>query len=122
MSSHQANKDKPCSAKCHHFCHPFDSHNSCPTCRETGKGQDPCVTFFSPCTICDSFTEEQQTKITHRKRYTKRDKKSDKQDESAEILGDNSVESFGGSQAELEIAAEHLFSSPLDLNLLRLRP
>ena len=113
MSSHQTNKDKPRSAKCHHFCHPFDSHNYCPTCREAGKGDDPCVTFISPCTICASFTEEQQTKITHRKRYTKRDKKSDKKnDEAADILGDNSVESFGGSQAELEVAAERLFSSP----------
>ena len=31
---------------------------------------------------------------------------------SSELLGDNSIESFGGSQAELEIAADHLFTSP----------
>ena len=112
MSSHQTNNDKPWASKCHHFCHTFDSHNYCPTCREAGKGDDPCVTFMSPCDICASFTEEQQTKISNRKRYTKRDEKHDKNDEDAELLGDNSVESFGGSQAELEVAAERLFTSP----------
>ena len=59
------------------------------------------------------FTEEQQTKITHRKRYVKRaEKKSNKNDEDADLLGNNSVESFGGSQAELKVAAERLFTSP----------
>ena len=117
MSSHQTNKDKPRTWKCHHFCHSFDVHNYCPTCREAGKGDDPCVTLLSPCNICASFTEEQQTKITHRKRYTKKgDKKSEKSDKNddidAELLGDNSIDSFGGSHAELEVAAERLFTSP----------
>ena len=69
---------------------------------------------MSPCEICASFTEEQQTKITPRKRYIKKgDKKSDKSDDiDAELLGDNSIESFGGSHAELEVAAECLFTSP----------
>ena len=68
---------------------------------------------MSPCEICPSFTKEQQTKITHRKRYIKRgDKKTDKNDEDADLLGDNSIESFGGSHAELEVAAESLFTSP----------
>ena len=111
-SSHQANKDKPRASKCHHFCHPFDSHNYCPTCKEAGKGDDPCVTLLSPCEICASFTEEQLTKITHRKRYIKRDIKSDKVDEDAELLGNNSVESFGDSQTELEVTAKHLFTTP----------
>ena len=113
MSSHQTNKDKPRASKCHHFCHSFDVHN-CSTCREVGKGDDPCVTLLSPCDICASFTEEQQTKITHTKRYIKRgDKKSDKNDDlDAELLGDNSIDSFGGSHAELEVAAERLFTSP----------
>ena len=117
MSSHQSNKDKPRASKCHHFCHSFNVHNYCPTCREVGKGDDPCVTLLSPCNICTSFTEEQHTKITHRKRYIKRgDKKSEKSDKNddldAELLGDNSIESFGGSHAELEVAAERLFTSP----------
>ena len=112
MSSHQSNKDKPRASKCHHFCHPFDSHNYCPTCREAGKGDDPCVTLLSPCEICASFTEEQQPKIIHRKRYIKKDKKSDKNDGDADLLGDTSVDSFEGSQAELEVAAERLFTSP----------
>ena len=114
MSSHQSNKDKPRASKCHYFCHPFDSHNYCPTCREAGNGDDPCVTFISTCEICASFTEEQQTKITPRKRYVKRseNKKSDQNDEDLDLLGDNSIESFAGSHAELEVAAEHLFTSP----------
>ena len=99
------------------FCHSFDVHNYCPTCREAGKGDDPCVTLLSPCNICASFTEEQQTKITHRKRYIKRgDKKSEKSDKNddldAKLLGDNSMDSFGGFHAELEVPAECLFTSP----------
>ena len=95
------------------FLHAFDTHNYCPTCREAGKGDDPCVTFISPCDICASFTEEQLTKITHRQRYVKKpDKKSDKNDQELDLLGDNSVESFAGSQADLESAADHLFTSP----------
>ena len=113
ISFHQSNKDKPCASKCHHFCHAFDTHNYSPTCREAGKGDDPCVTFISPCDICTSFTEEQLTKITHRKRYVKKpDKKADKNDQELDLLGDNSVESFVGSQADLESAADYLFTSP----------
>ena len=108
MSSHQSNKDKPCASKCHHFCHAFDTHNFCPTCREAGKGEDPCVIFISPCDICASFTEEQLTKITHRKSYVK---KPDKYDQVLYLLGDNSVESFAGSQADLKSATDHLFTS-----------
>ena len=108
MSSHQSNKDKPCAAKCNQFCHSFDVHNYCPACRKAGKGDDPCVTLMSPCEIYTSFTEEQHTKITHRKRYIKRgDKKTDKSDDlDAELLSDNSNESFGRSHAE------RLFTSP----------
>ena len=112
MSSHQSNKDKPRAAKCNHFCHPFDHHNYCPTCREAGKGDDPCVTLLSPCTICSSFTEEQLAKITHRKRYSKKSDKNKAEDIDSELLGDNSSESYGGSQAELELAANRLFTSP----------
>ena len=65
-----------------------------------------------PVAFCSSFTEEQITKISHRKRYTKKDKKDKAEDAVSELLGDNSVESFGGSQAELEMAADHLFTSP----------
>ena len=81
--------------------------------REAGKGDDPCVTFISPCEICTIFTEEQLTKITHRKRYVKKpDKKADRNDQELDLLGDNSVESFVGSQADLESAADNLFTSP----------
>ena len=61
MSAHQMNKDKPRSSKCQHFCFAFDAHNYCSTCRESGKGDDPCVTFKAPCEICASFTEKLHT-------------------------------------------------------------
>ena len=122
MSSHQSSKDKPRAAKCNHFCHPFDHHNYCPTCREAGKGDNPCVTLLSPCTICSSFTEEQLAKITHRKRYSKKSDKNKAEDIDSELLGDNSSESYGGSQAELEVAANRLFTSPpLSFEALSLR-
>ena len=110
MSSHQSNKDQPRASKCNHFCHPFDDHNYCPTCREAGKGDDPCVTLLSSCTICSSFTDEQLAKITHRKRYSKKSDKNKAEDIDSELLGDNSSESYGGS--ELEVAANRLFTSP----------
>ena len=50
------------------------THNYCPTCRESGKGDDPCVTFENPCEICTSFTEEQMLKISQRKQYIKKQK------------------------------------------------
>ena len=112
MSSHQANKDKPRSAKCRHFCFSFDTHNLCPTCRESGKGNDPCVTFESPCGICAAISEEQLIKITHRKRYVKKQKRDTTKDEELNPLGDEDLESFTGSQADLESAADNLFTSP----------
>ena len=112
MSSHQSNKDKPRASKCNHFCHPFDHHNYCPTCREAGKGDDPCVTLLSSCTIYSSFTDEQLAKITHRKCYSKKSDKNKAEDIDSELLGDNSSESYGGLQAELEVAANRLFTSP----------
>ena len=52
-------------------------------------------------------------KITHRKRYVKK-QKSDipKDDDELELLGDQEVESFSGSHGDLESAADHLFTSP----------
>ena len=107
MPAHQTNKDKPRSIKCHHFCFAFDSHNYCPTCRESGKGDDPCVTFESPCEICASFTEEQLIKITHRKRYVKKQKR----DTTSSKDSTEDVDSFTGSHADLESAADNLFTS-----------
>ena len=102
MSTHQTNKDKPRSSKCRHFCFPFDTHNYCPTCRESGKGDDPCVTFENPCEICTSFTEGQLLKISQRKRYIKKQKKdtASSKDDELDLLGDD-VDSFTGSQADL---------------------
>ena len=111
MSSHQASA-KAISSKCRHFCYPFDTHNYSPTCRESGKGYDPCVTNQFPCNICDSFTEEQQIKIKHRYWYISKQKSSDpntsKND--LDLLGDDG-DAFSGSQADLEGATENLFSS-----------
>ena len=75
----------------------------------------PCVTNLSPCNICANFSEEQQIKIKHRPRYVRKQKASDlcntSKDDDLDLLGDD-VEVFSGSQADLEGAAENLFSSP----------
>ena len=114
MSAHQTNKDKPRSVKCHHFCFAFDSYNYCPTCRKSGKGDDPCVMFESPCEICASFTEEQLIKITHRKHYVKKQKKdtTSSKDDELDLLGVEDVDSFTASHADLDSAADNLFTSP----------
>ena len=97
------------------FCFLFDTHNYCPTCREAGKGDDPCVTNDSPCNICANFTEEQQIKIKQRRMYVRIQKVSDpcntSKDDDLDLLGDD-VEAFSGSQADLEGAAGNLFSFP----------
>ena len=113
MSTHQTNKDKLRSRKCRHFCFAFDTHNYCPTCRESGKGDDPCVTFEDPCEICTSFTEEQLLKISQRKHYIKKQKRdtATSKDDELDLLRDD-VDSFTGSHADLESAADNLFTSP----------
>ena len=113
MSIHQTNKDKPRAQKCRHFCFSFDLHNYCPTCREAGKGDDPCVTFETPCDICASFTDEQMKKIQHRKRYLKKQKaETSSKDNELDLLGEGDGDSFTGSNADLESAADNLFTSP----------
>ena len=94
------------------FC--FDLHNYCPTCRESGKGDDPCVTFEAPCDICASFTDDQMNKIQHRKRYIKKQKAnaSNTKDDEHDLLGEGDGDSFTGSNADLESAAVNLFTSP----------
>ena len=110
---HQANKDKPRAQKCRHFCFSFDLHNYCPTCREAGKGDDPCVTFETPCQICTSFSDEQLKKIQNRKRYLKKQKaETSSKDDELDLLGEGDGDSFTGSNADLESAADNLFTSP----------
>ena len=73
----------------------------------------PCVTFETPCNICASFTEQQLNKIAQRKRYVKKQKRdttSSKNDE-RDLLGDD-VDSFSGSHADHESAADNFFTSP----------
>ena len=111
MSSHQASS-KPRSSKCRHFCFPFDLHNYCPTCRESGKGDDPCVTDPSACNICDNLTDEQRSKIKNRRRYTRKQRSDANTSKEDLDLLDDDEESFTGTQADLEGAAETLFSSP----------
>ena len=67
------------------------------------------MTLKSPCGICAAFTEEQLIKITHRKRYVKKQKQDTTKDDELDLLGD---EDFTGSQADLESAADNLFTSP----------
>ena len=84
----------------------------CPTCRESGKGDDPCVTFEAPCDICASFIDELMNKIQHRKRYIKKQKKdtTSSKDDELDLLGDGDGDSFTGSNADLESAADNLFT------------
>ena len=112
MSLHQANKDKPRAQKCRHFCFSFDNHNYCPTCREAGKGDDPCVTFEAPCHICTSLSDEQLQKIQNRKRYLKKQKAETSSKDELDLLGEGDGDSFTGSNADLESAADNLFTSP----------
>ena len=112
MSLHQANKDKPRAQKCRHFCFSFDNHNYCPTCREAGKGDDPCVTFETPCQICTSLTDEQLQKIQNRKWYLKKQKAETSSKDELDLLGEGDGDSFTGSNADLESAADNLFTSP----------
>ena len=114
MSTHQTNKDKPRAQKCRHFCFSFDLHNYCPTCRESGKGDDPCVTFEVPCDICASFTDDQMNKIQHREHYIKKQKAdaSNAKDDELDLVGEGDGDSFTGSNADLESAADNLFTSP----------
>ena len=83
--------------------------------RESGKRDDPCVTNETPCNICANFTEEQQIKIKHRHRYVRKQKVLDpcntSKDDDLDLLGDD-MEVFSGSQADIEYAADSLFSSP----------
>ena len=120
MSSHQASSNKPRSLKCCHFCLPFDLHNYFLAFREAGKGDDPCVTHEKPCNICSSFTEEQLLKIKNRRRYVRKQKVADTSKDELDLLGDDDMEAFSGSQVDLEGAAENLFSSPPRPQPLRL--
>ena len=113
MSSHQANTNNPRSLKCRHFYLPFDLHNYCHSCREAGKGDDPCVTNEQQCLLCKSFTEEQKLNIKNRRRYVPKQKLNSSKDE-LDLLGDPEVEdAFSGSYEDLENVAEPLYSTPL---------
>ena len=114
MSSNtqKTSKDKPRSVKCRYFCLPFGSHNYCPSCREANKGDDPCVTLECPCEICVSFSDEQMNKIKNRKHYARKQKADTSRDNELDLLGDKDMDSFTGSQADLEGAAAQLFGSP----------
>ena len=119
MSLHQANKDKPRAQKCRHFCFNFDHHNYCPS---AGKGDDPCVTFEAPCPICTSFTDEQLNKIQNRKRYLKKQKAvTSSKDDELDLLGEGDGDFFTGSNADLESAADNLFTSPPPSSTSRLQ-
>ena len=80
---------------------------------ESGKGDDPCVTFEAPCDICASFTYDQMNKIQHRKRCIKKQKAdaSNAKDDELNLLGEGDRDSFTGSNADLESAADNLFTS-----------
>ena len=65
-----------------------------------------------PVKICASFSDEQMNKIKNRKRYVRKQKADTSRDNELDLLGDEDVDSFAGSQADLEGAAAQLFASP----------
>ena len=66
-----------------------------------------------PCDICASFTDDQMKKIQHRKRYLKKQKaETTTKDDKLDLLGEGDGDSFIGSNADLESAANNLFTSP----------
>ena len=78
------------------------------------QGRRPRVTNQSPCNICDSFSEEQQIKIEHRRQYIRKQKQTSDPNTSKDdldLLGDDG-DASSSSQADLEGATENLFSSP----------
>ena len=112
MLSHQANTNKPRALKYRHLCFSFDLHNYCPTCREAGKGDDPCISHEKQCQLCPLFTEEQNCKIKNRRRYALKHKLDSSRDD-LDLLGDPDMEKvFSGSHEGLEHAAQQLYSSP----------
>ena len=70
------------------------------------------VTNQAPCNICQDLSAEQHAKIKNRRRYTRKQKSDvNTSKDDLDLLGDDE-ESFTGSQADLEGAADNLFSSP----------
>ena len=78
------------------------------------KGMTPASQISLHATSAN-FTEEQQIKIKHRRRYVRKQTASDpcnaSKDDYLDLMGDD-VEAFAGSQADLEGSAKNLFSSP----------
>ena len=61
-----------------------------------------------PCEICSGFSEDQILKIKNRRRYVRKQKVADtSKDDELHLLGDEDVESFAGSHAGLEGAADN---------------
>ena len=68
--------------------------------------------------MCTSFSDEQLKKIQNRKRYLKKQKaETSSKDDELDLLGEGDGDSFTGSNADLESAADNLFTSPPVLNL-----
>ena len=118
MSSHQTSSNKPRSSKCRHFCFTFDTHNYCPTCRESGKGDDPCGTNEKPWNICSGFTNEQHIKMKHRRRYVRKPKMSNtchtSKDDDLDLFGDD-MEAFLDLKQTLRVLQKtyfHLLHAP----------
>ena len=51
-------------------------------------------------------------KITHRKHYVKKQKQDASKNDELDLLGEGDIKSFTGSHADLERAADNLFTSP----------
>ena len=58
------------------------------------------------------FTDDQLQKIQNRKRYLKKQKATTSSKDELDLLGEGDGDSFTGSNADLECAADSLFTSP----------
>ena len=82
----------------------------------------PVSLFETPCQVCTSFSDEQLKKIQNRKRYLKKQKaETSSKDDELDLLGEGDGDSFTGSNADLESAADNLFTSPPPSSTSRLQ-
>ena len=110
---HQASKENLDPANVIISGYPSTRIITAPSIGKLTMGDDPCVTLEKPCEICLGFSEEQLLKIKNRRRYALKQKATDtSKNDDLDLLGDEDVESFSGSHADLEGAADNLFASP----------
>ena len=111
MSTHQTNKDKPRARKCRHFCFLLIYTTIALPVGNLARVMTPVSPLKRPVI---SVHLSQMNKIQQRKRYIKKQKAdaSSAKDDELDLLGEGDGDSFTGSNADFESAADNLFTSP----------